>query len=623
MAHCVSTLVLKRCPRKSQLATEYALRFQNRLPDSHVFWVFCESRTAFEESYRAIAVKLRIPGCDDSRLDILERVRKYLSQERAGKWLLVLDNADDPEVLWSVVEGYTDRYNQQQMHLGTHLPSSPTGKILCLSSDEQIGTRFSDAAITVNANPLLESESTTLFQSKLPKDLDHPKVIAALAGALDFSPLAICLAAAYMVIMRRDASQYLISYKTGAIGSTLKESGLAGDALLSVTLSESSIFKAWALSFAQIQNQHPQAARLFALMAMFHHRAIPKNLLYHAWKHGLVTEDSQRALPDLDIELLPPPADLVEAKERASYLSFSMALATLEAFLIVQYDATHECYSMHRAIQSSLRHYLESSGALRAWRSAALILLSSTSQSLRPPQRSHTRSRSNLFLHVAELVYHAHEGESAALAKARIMSDVGGWRYSMAQTSAATALFQEAYDLQNRLLKPQDVRTLRTLVSLADSKSLSDSASAAVPLLVEAVTGMKHTLGPGSRRTIYAQLSLCANHIACDKAESASTVHYEAQAAASASLQITSEDRKRIVTRLNELHAQINIVLSRQGKRFLSESDLKKKSKSRLSVLKQGPRQRIGGNSKAFSSQNRVASLDSIVELMEVEATKI
>ena len=584
--------------------------------------MFCESAAAFEESYRAIAVKLGIPGCDDSKIDILERVRRFLSQERAGKWLLILDNLDDADTIWGhTLMSKSEKSNRLPSRLGTYLPSSKTGQTLCLSTDTQIANSFPDATLTLTVTSLHEIEATTLFQSKLPKDLDSPKVTEALAGILEYSPLAICLAAAYMVMMRQEVAQYLVSYKTEALGFLTKGFNRVGGATGQGTIEKSSCFKAWAMSFEQIQAQHPQAANLFALMAMFHHRAIPKNLLYHAWKHGLVWDNVQHSIPDSDIELLPPPHDLVEHQDRIAYLSFSMALATLESFLIVQYDAGREMYFMHRAVQASMRSYLQSKSTIRLWRSKAFILLSSACQPFRPPHKPHTRSRSNLLLQVEELVHHPHEGDVAGLAKARIMSDVGGWKYSLQQTKTSTALLRGAYDLQNKLLKAQDARTLRTLVSLAESTSVSDSASAAAPLFVEAIGGLKHTLGPGNRKTIFAQLSLCMEYVSCGNSDSASTVHYEAQAAASASLQITPEDRKRVTNRLSELRVQINILLSRQGKRTLSEGDLRK-AKSRVSVLKHASPQRIRAASKAFSAQNRVGSLDSIVEMFEVEASR-
>ena len=584
--------------------------------------MFCESSVAFEESYRAIATRLGIPGSDDSKIDILDRVRRYLGQERVGRWLLILDNLDDADVLWENSSPSTsEKSNRQPLRLGTYLPSSNFGQTLFLSTDARIATRFSEAPITLIVNPLQESEATTLFQSKLPRDLDPPKLTGALASVLNFSPLAICLAAAYMVIMRRNVAEYLVSYKTEALGFLTQGFNRVGGAATSEAVEEPLCFKTWALSFDQIRRQHPQAADLFALMAMFHHRAIPKNLLYHAWKHGLLSGTLQSSIPDFDISLLPPPPDLVEHQERDPFLTFSMALATLESFLVVQYDATHEMYSIHRAIQASMRSYLESEGKLRHWRSRAFVLLSSACQPFRPPHKSHTRSRSNLILQVEELARHPHEGDLAGLAKARILSDFGGWKYSLQQTKISTAFLQEAYDLQHRVLKPQDARTLRTLVCLAESTATSNSASSAIPLFVEAIAGLKHTLGPGNRKSIFAQLSLCSNYVSCGNADSASTVHYEAQAAASASLQISVDDRKRITNRLGDLRVQINILLARQGKRSLSDSDLRK-AKSRVSVLKNASPQRIRAASKYFSDQNRVGSLDSIVEMLEVEASR-
>jgi hypothetical protein len=47
-----------------------------------------------------VTENLRLPGCEESGVDILELVQTYLSDETIGLWLLVLDNADNID-LWT------------------------------------------------------------------------------------------------------------------------------------------------------------------------------------------------------------------------------------------------------------------------------------------------------------------------------------------------------------------------------------------------------------------------------------------------------------------------------------------------------------------------------------------
>ena len=55
--------------RKSQIAIEFAHRFRQNRPQSHVFWVYAASTTRFRQAYQDIAQTLNLPGCNDSKID--------------------------------------------------------------------------------------------------------------------------------------------------------------------------------------------------------------------------------------------------------------------------------------------------------------------------------------------------------------------------------------------------------------------------------------------------------------------------------------------------------------------------------------------------------------------------
>ena len=48
-----------------------------------------------------IASVIELAGRDDPKVDILHLVRNWLCDERNGRWLLILDNADDDSVFSS------------------------------------------------------------------------------------------------------------------------------------------------------------------------------------------------------------------------------------------------------------------------------------------------------------------------------------------------------------------------------------------------------------------------------------------------------------------------------------------------------------------------------------------
>ncbi|RYP14834.1 hypothetical protein DL766_009577 [Monosporascus sp. MC13-8B] len=49
----------------------------------------------FQEGYRKIAERAKLPGWDQFDVDILRLVYSWLSHEENGRWVMIIDNADD------------------------------------------------------------------------------------------------------------------------------------------------------------------------------------------------------------------------------------------------------------------------------------------------------------------------------------------------------------------------------------------------------------------------------------------------------------------------------------------------------------------------------------------------
>ncbi len=84
---------------KTQVALHLAYWAKKHQSEYSIFWVPALSGATFEQAYAEIAKKLPIQkGSKDE--DPKESVRRFLSSEVAGPWLLVLDNADDMDILF-------------------------------------------------------------------------------------------------------------------------------------------------------------------------------------------------------------------------------------------------------------------------------------------------------------------------------------------------------------------------------------------------------------------------------------------------------------------------------------------------------------------------------------------
>jgi hypothetical protein len=54
----------------------------------------------FENAYREIGRSVGVAGIDEDKADIKALVKAALSRKEAGRWLLIVDNADDTDLLF-------------------------------------------------------------------------------------------------------------------------------------------------------------------------------------------------------------------------------------------------------------------------------------------------------------------------------------------------------------------------------------------------------------------------------------------------------------------------------------------------------------------------------------------
>ncbi|KAI0570469.1 hypothetical protein Alg130_11221 [Pyrenophora tritici-repentis] len=196
---------------KTALALEAAYRAGEQQPAHAIFWVPAVSRESFEQAYREIGRRLRIPGITGAKADVKQLVKARLSDEGFGQWLMVVDNADDVDVLFEVVgEGRSgDR-------LIDYLPHSRKGSIV-------FTTRARKAAIDLAENNVIvlgelsEREALEMVRTRLILEqqyqVEDEVTVREFLGMLAFLALAIVQAVAF--INRNDStlSGYIRLYR--------------------------------------------------------------------------------------------------------------------------------------------------------------------------------------------------------------------------------------------------------------------------------------------------------------------------------------------------------------------------------------------------------------------------
>ena len=101
---------------KSQIAIEYSYRLREKDPETWVFWVHASNNVRFEQAYKSIAATLHLPSWDDPKTDILGLVSRWLSDTNNGRWLMILDNADDIDVFRQTQE-ISSHNNNTPLHV--------------------------------------------------------------------------------------------------------------------------------------------------------------------------------------------------------------------------------------------------------------------------------------------------------------------------------------------------------------------------------------------------------------------------------------------------------------------------------------------------------------------------
>ena len=326
--------------RKTRIALEYAKQFK-KSDQISVFWVYAGTVERFRNAYREIARKLKIPGYQSSESDILPIVNDWLENKRSGRWLMVLDNADDAEIM----------YGSGSIRLAKYLPKSDQGSILLTTRFQKVGASFTSTRDVINLQSMTFIESELLLRGRLgdERSEENHDLYQDLARELERTPLALVQAASFMSQNCIALDLYLRMYR---------ESDMSRISLLSEDFEDdirdpdakNPIATTWIISFDYIRLHVPQAAELLSLMSIMDAQNIPEFLMPH-------DEDA---------------------------ISFNKAIGTLEAFGFISTKKQlpgpiqqHRLFDLHRLVRLAIRNWLKMNNTLDLRTAQVLKLLAS------------------------------------------------------------------------------------------------------------------------------------------------------------------------------------------------------------------------------------------------------
>ncbi|KAJ2988984.1 hypothetical protein NUW58_g3700 [Xylaria curta] len=260
---------------KTQVVLQFAYWVKQNQPDYSIFWVPAYAEESFEKAYLDIAKIIGIE-IDSAKEDPKMTVRNHLSSEGMGRWLLIIDNADDQET----ISGPSSIYD--------YLPMSHNGLTVFTTRLSELAQSVAGAN-QIELHKMDDQEARHLLENSVVQDSVVHKQLRQdttltmeLLNELTCLPLAITQAAAYL---NQNLKHHYSPVKRYLELLRNTEDDMVR--LMSAKFydhtryqdSQNAVATTWLVSFEQIRAKDPIAAELLSFVSYIEPKAIPRSLL--------------------------------------------------------------------------------------------------------------------------------------------------------------------------------------------------------------------------------------------------------------------------------------------------------------------------------------------------------
>ncbi|XEV04493.1 hypothetical protein FSHL1_009780 [Fusarium sambucinum] len=255
---------------KTQIALHMAHWAKNNLEGYSVFWMPAFSMAGFEQECVQLVKRLRIP-CTANQ-DAKEVVQQYLNSGSVGKWFMIVDNADDTEVVSCSLSSNKGIFD--------FLPKHIDGRILLTTRSRNVALQFTKELVTLSH--MEPKEASDLLKKLLLPDNNEThdeEIVTRLLEVLTYLPLAIAQASAYINMYEVSLVEYIDLCNNTDQQNIMELFEHSCEDKTFNRKSQSAVATTWFVSFDRIRTSHPSAADLLSFMAFIEPRAIPRSIL--------------------------------------------------------------------------------------------------------------------------------------------------------------------------------------------------------------------------------------------------------------------------------------------------------------------------------------------------------
>jgi tetratricopeptide (TPR) repeat protein len=382
---------------------------------------------------------------------------------------LVVDNVDDRNMF------FEERLAQGKT-LFEYIPRCGHGAVLFTSRNRDVAVDLAEPGEPITVTGLDPYEGLALVRKRLPSRYQTEQVTELLEN-LEYIPLAITQAVAYMIKRNKTIKQYLAQFdKSDETKTKLLSSEFSDHTRPNSTMD--SVAKTWTLSFEWIRDNHKDATDLLCLMSFFQRQKIPVELL---------TEEDE----DED--------------------DFDDKVAILCSFSLVEADESTASFNMHRLVQLATRWWLDRESKTEAdeWAKKALSIMSfHFPESTHHPDDTYWVLGTKFLPHAELLLSHDFKTSSKEtdLSKAALLLSIGRYIIWKAAREDGLKHFLQSFELRSQHLGLKHEQTLKSMGHVVWEKSRrpenDNHTSEAVVMGEQLYSLRREVLGENHRDTI-------------------------------------------------------------------------------------------------------------------------